>query len=254
MTCVKKEPVFISPEREYDFSDDYNFLARRDHFWVRWRFEVLRKVVPDGWIAGDFLDVGCGNGVVRDETEKAYRVVVSGCDVNSRALRLAGLGRGQFYYYDILDKHAPFRNAFDGVLLMDVLEHVESPVIFLRTIAWHLKDGGKLVVNVPAWPSLYSSFDKVQGHVKRYVLRDLKEELNAAGFEVRVITYWGMLLLPVIWIRTVLLKLIPRLGTVKACSTSNAFTDLVMSWVMRIELLASRWPWGTSVMAIAVKK
>jgi hypothetical protein len=115
--------------------------------------------------------------------------------------------------------------------------------------------GGRLVINVPAWQYMYCSFDKVQGHVKRYIPDVLKKELDAAGFDVEKFTFWGMSLWPVLCLRKFLLQFFPEKEAMGVTYPSSPFVDCVMGVMMRLELLlGSWWPFGTSVMAVAVKR
>ena len=57
---------------------------------------------------------------------------------------------------------------FDGVLYIDVLEHIENDRDELVNAVRHLAPGGKLIVLSPAYEALYSPFDKAIGHFRRY--------------------------------------------------------------------------------------
>ena len=66
-----------------------------------------------------------------------------------------------------------------AVVLLDVLEHVDNPVQVLRNVSRILQPGGGIVLTVPAYPLLYSSWDERLGHRRRtpracFVLRPLK--------------------------------------------------------------------------------
>ncbi|HXT79800.1 MAG TPA: methyltransferase domain-containing protein [Acetobacteraceae bacterium] len=58
--------------------------------------------------------------------------------------------------------------AFDAILYLDVLEHIEDDAAELRSVAGLLAPGGRLVVLVPAHQSLFSPFDAAIGHYRRY--------------------------------------------------------------------------------------
>ena len=65
-------------------------------------------------------------------------------------------------------------HAYDMILLMDVIEHIDDDVGFLTAALKHLKSDGVVVINVPAHMSFYSKYDEVAGHKRRY---------NTAGVE-----------------------------------------------------------------------
>ena len=73
------------------------------------------------------------------------------------------------------------RDGFDAILYSDVMEHIEDSVAEVRRAAGYLRPGGKLVVVVPAYPSLFSEFDAAIGHYRRYTRSMLRNEF-AEGF------------------------------------------------------------------------
>ena len=62
---------------------------------------------------------------------------------------------------------------FDAILYLDVLEHIEDDRGELQRAAAHLSPGGHLVVLAPAFPFLYSPFDRAIGHYRRYTASTL---------------------------------------------------------------------------------
>ena len=67
---------------------------------------------------------------------------------------------------------------------MDVLEHIEEPERFLRSVFFHLSPTGRLIINVPALQIFYSKYDTLVGHLRRYDINFLRQELELAGFEI----------------------------------------------------------------------
>lgn len=62
---------------------------------------------------------------------------------------------------------------FDSILYIDVLEHIAEDRAELEQAARHLAPGGRLVALSPAYPFLYSPFDKAIGHHRRYTRASL---------------------------------------------------------------------------------
>jgi len=58
--------------------------------------------------------------------------------------------------------------AFDAILYVDVLEHIENDASELANAALRLRAGGRIVVMSPAHAWLYSPFDAAIGHFRRY--------------------------------------------------------------------------------------
>ncbi|MDR7148288.1 SAM-dependent methyltransferase [Hydrogenophaga palleronii] len=80
-------------------------------------------------------------------------------------------------------------NSLTGIYSFNVLEHIEDDDAVLSL--WHRKltPGGKLLIYVPAFPSLYSSMDRKVGHHRRYRKSGLRAQLLNAGFTVDNIKY-----------------------------------------------------------------
>jgi 2-polyprenyl-3-methyl-5-hydroxy-6-metoxy-1,4-benzoquinol methylase len=137
------------------------------------------------------LDVGCGGGSLVDGLRRrglrAYGMDPSGIAA-SHAMSNYGLTvtRGSL-------PDAPFAaGTFSAITLCHVLEHVPNPMLILEELAWLLKPGGKLFVQVPnaaCWQFLllgkrWSGLD-VPRHLIHFRSIDLEDLLEATGFEVR---------------------------------------------------------------------
>lgn len=74
------------------------------------------------------------------------------------------------------------RKTFDTIVCLNVLEHIEDDVNVLRIFRELLKDGGQVVVLVPAMPMIYGEMDRAMGHYRRYTRRSLRRVLMSASF------------------------------------------------------------------------
>ncbi len=72
----------------------------------------------------------------------------------------------------------------DTIVMINVLEHVQDDLEFIRTAHQSLAPGGTHIVFVPALQWLYSAFDRAVGHYRRYEKSQLEQLLRAGGFEV----------------------------------------------------------------------
>jgi len=82
---------------------------------------------------------------------------------------------------------------FDSVVLINVLEHIYDDEKALRGIFSRVRPGGHVVLYVPAFWLLYSSFDNDIGHHRRYRKSELVAIAKAAGFELVRSRYVNML-------------------------------------------------------------
>ena len=93
----------------------------------------------------------------------------------------------------------PHAAAFDTVVCLNVLEHVEDPMVGLRNITRALEPGGRAVIYVPQGPALYSPLDEALGHRCRYDRRTLTQELEASGFTVEHLQDFNRVSVPSWW-------------------------------------------------------
>jgi Methyltransferase domain len=244
--------VFKSTPLTGIMADQYFDLATPRHFWCRRRFEVLQTLAGDRLrSASTAAEIGCGNGVLQRQIEDAYSLAPAGFDLHEAALRRNMCRRGEVYCYDIHDRAEEFRGAFDLLFMFDVLEHIEDQERFLDSGDFHLAKGGALIVNVPALQWLFSPYDRIQGHQRRYSLDGLTEVARRNGFEPSAITYWGAPLVPVLAARKVALTLgKARLDHYSAGFDSRGdFTNNCLYQWSRCEWVPQRMV-GTSVMAV----
>jgi SAM-dependent methyltransferase len=84
--------------------------------------------------------------------------------------------------------------AFDQVLAIDVLEHIDDDALAMEQIAQALAPGGRLVVSVPTprYPRVFGrAFREHLGHVREgYYLEDIEPKLAAAGLKVTEHRYY----------------------------------------------------------------
>ena len=142
--------------------------ARR-HPWETERARFFRSLIARH--VGDrrprrILDVGAGDGWFAGELshEATGDCEIVCWDINYRSADLAAdLPEGVVRTADEPD------GAFDLVLLLDVIEHVEDDAGFLdRSVLPHLTERSLVVVAVPAYQRLFSSHDDHLAHQRRY--------------------------------------------------------------------------------------
>ena len=143
--------------------DMYKNLEEQRRFWNRWNAQYRSgSWMPSGvygrqaemvkyWISAlgrtdlDILEVGCGSGWL------SYRLAnfgkVTGTDLANDVLppSQAASGGPTFIPGDFFDLDLP-ASAFDVVVSLEMLAHVEDPVAFVDKIAGLLRPGGCLML------------------------------------------------------------------------------------------------------------
>jgi SAM-dependent methyltransferase len=128
------------------------------------------------------LEVGCGSGNVTRALQGAGYLMTA-VDTSVELARSAEerCPTASIVVGDVADLPPAHRGPYDAVGFFDVLEHVDPPEQLLRSGLKWLRAGGLVFVTVPALSSLFSAFDAIQGHKRRYDVGDARQLLEAAG-------------------------------------------------------------------------
>ncbi len=192
-------PIEIWSRGDADTNMDQRILVRlgdrvRAHPWWRSRSELVRwllrreRVLPPARV----LDAGCGWGSTLLALESdGYRL--TGSDISEQMLERLNAPERRLAVCD-LTQITPVDETFEAVLAMDVIEHIDDDVAAARQLCRFLQPGGLLILSVPALPELYSEFDAIQGHRRRYTPETLRQTLEAAGFSGLRLVWWGQLI------------------------------------------------------------
>ncbi len=146
-------------------------------------------------------EVGCGAGrFLRALREARPRLRRTGADISRAALqRLEECDPdAETRWIEGSRSGLPFPDAaFDGVLALDVLEHLEEPDRMLAEIHRVLVPGGVLHAHIPCegdvrclwrWLPAQSGVSglkrRLGGHLQHFRRRDLLQRITAAGFEI----------------------------------------------------------------------
>jgi len=113
------------------------------------RRKRIQAVIP--YLKGRVLDFGCGAGVLATLIDNEKYL---GIEIDEISLQRA---KSMFPTYQFSRSLPDARKKFDTVVSLAVIEHVNDPVSFLRTLAEFLNDG-HLIVTTP-----HPSVDWVHG-------------------------------------------------------------------------------------------
>lgn len=143
------------------------------------------------------LDIGCGRGYVTAIAARHARRVVAVDMAHEAAAATRALlvdhPDASLIIADVFGGGLAncWAGRFDAVLLSEVLEHLPDDVGALATCRELLSEGGSLVLTVPGDPSLWTRWDDLAGHQRRYTRSELMGKLETAGFHVRKLINWG---------------------------------------------------------------
>ena len=162
--------------------------------YLQWQLSALQTS-----FGRRILEVGCGIGSITNLLGE--RELILSLDVDEEVLayaqeRLASRSHCRFELLDITNSDeeqlAELRELrFDTVLCVNVLEHIENDERAVQAFWDVLAPGGKLLLLVPAHPTLYGPYDAHDGHYRRYAKSGLKRLLIAKGFEILALRYFN---------------------------------------------------------------
>lgn len=160
------------------------------------------------------LDAGAGTGILVRDLKKMYgdeRII--GVEYSSDAREIASdvyglhLREGSILELPLNDQEV------DVAVALDVLEHVERDDIALAEMLRVTKHGGHLIINVPAMPSLWSDWDEVLHHFRRYTLSSFKKLLGPGlkrnEFAIVYLGYINAIAFPLVYAYRMFRKLVP---------------------------------------------
>ena len=193
------------------------------------------------------LEVGCSSGFMIKAMKQAFPdATIIGADVVKAPLyRLAeDVPTVPLLRFDLLKCPLPDA-AVDAVVMLNVLEHIEDDFGAVQQARRILKPGGVLILEVPAVPDLYDTFDAALRHFRRYRASELSQMLQGAGFEIIRRSHLGFFLYPMF----AYVKHRNRRGNI-ACADQPAFVrnqvsrtagNRLVRWALAIEQQLAPW-------------
>jgi hypothetical protein len=223
----------------------------RDFFWHRLRWKAVRAHLPRAE-AFRLVDVGAGAGLLgeylRSERPDAVYEFIEPLPSLERGL-VARFGAAA-------NRKLDRRWTGTGyVTCLDVLEHQEDDRAFLGDLVARAEPGATIIVTVPAFMLLWSSWDRLLGHHRRYTKRSLLRAIEGLPLDVIEISY----LFPEMFPLGIFRKLKRGLGRAQedAAAPESEFPRLP-AWLNAALVVAGSaflalrrlFPFGTSIMAV----
>ncbi len=155
----------------------------------RWMYETIRPLCR-----GEILEIGSGIGnvsaffleggasVTLSDLEDEYFSFLTGRFSGYKNLK--GIHQLDFADPCLEDHHPGLLNRYDTVFALNVLEHVPDHDMALLNCCKLLKPGGRAVILVPAFASLFNCFDVRLEHVRRYSINLLSGHFEKNGLRV----------------------------------------------------------------------
>ncbi len=228
----------------------------RTHWWWRARernvLHEVRRFTRGGERAARILDIGCGDGYLWDHLEDIGHV--EGIEPDENLIAADSRWRDRIEVADLLSGR-PRPAHHDLVLMLDVLEHIAEERAALDRVVSLLRPGGHLVLTVPALPALWSEFDVLSGHHRRYTRKTLHRALRGAGLTVLELRYCYVWTVPPLLLRRALFRAKTADHSRFVTRPAAPFNAVLTRFSMAEHLLTRRVPapLGSSLIAVATR-
>ncbi len=114
------------------------------------------------------LDLGCNDGFITQELCKRFSRVV-GVDASEEHIKVARQRiKNAVFHRAMFEEFDPGDELFDTIYMVNVLEHVDSPIDILRRAKEWLNEDGSIVIHVPNALSLNRRIGQLMGIISSY--------------------------------------------------------------------------------------
>jgi 2-polyprenyl-3-methyl-5-hydroxy-6-metoxy-1,4-benzoquinol methylase len=226
-----------------------------NHWWWRTRENLILATIgrlrPQGnW--GSILDVGCGEGLFFDRLRKFGEV--EGIETNPSLVREENRWRHRIHL-SAFDATFEPNKKYSLILMLDVLEHLPNPIVYLRRAEELLDPMGNLLITVPAFSCLWTTHDELNHHVSRFTKKSLLELISRTGLRIHDFKYFFHWVFPVkllIHYKEMCFRGAPVIPRVPARNVNALLYRLSM---LEQKLFSSMsLPFGSSLLAICSQK
>jgi SAM-dependent methyltransferase len=144
-----------------------------------------------GWKPGNFLEIGPGSGsTTKIFLEKGFKGTLFDISKESREILAVNIKEYIQSIKIIEDLGLVEKKSFDYLFIFDVIEHIDDDLSTLKEFTGYLKDGGIVLISVPAHKKEFGKSDELMGHFRRYEKTELYRLLERSGYsEIEILNY-----------------------------------------------------------------
>ncbi len=168
-----------------EFSKAYPDGIQND-FWNTARNKIILHYL-NKYKLDNILDVGCGRGIVTGYLQQ-HGKAITGVELGNTKPISEGLSI--YYHTDAVTLPIEIRSKVQTIMFLDVIEHIEHPVDFIRGLIPAFPNLTHLLITVPARKELWSNYDEYYGHFRRYDLDMMAQTIKELDMQALTNTYF----------------------------------------------------------------
>ncbi|MCB0689083.1 MAG: class I SAM-dependent methyltransferase, partial [Saprospiraceae bacterium] len=184
-----------------------HFENKHRHPWELARYKIIKEHVhqlinglPN--IRPCILDIGCGDAYLVHQLSKDFpQADFIGVDINFTDDLLtkirSNISTNNLQIFQSLEDIKLPDATINSILLLDVIEHIEDEIGFLKSLEGYayISEKAPLLITVPAYQGLFAFHDVILEHYRRYTNNTLRSRLRTAGYTTSYERYFFFILI-----------------------------------------------------------
>ena len=244
-------------------TDEYRIMYRleQSYWWFLGKQHLvrdqLRRLLPVQLAQQRILDIGSGTGIIL-KILNGFGIAY-GTDLSPEAIVFLKKRDLPRIVCADADRCLPFKDgSFSLITCLDVMEHLDHDLDLLKEMLRVCREGGRILITVPAFDLFWSPHDVALHHKRRYTRKRMLQAVSLLNCKVMAVSYFNLLFSIPVLITRKLRSLAARDGQAQSDFFLNlpSFLNRVFALLFKLEislLRHLRYPFGISLLLVIEK-
>lgn len=233
-----------------------HYETEKNYWWfVLKRQLIINFITSLTPLGAPILEIGSGGGLLSAELHKTGYDIISTDIEPTSAKYTMQMGIRKVFISDCGDS-IPLRDASVNLIFMtDVLEHIKDDDKTISECVRILKPQGYILITVPAYQCLFSSWDRWNRHYRRYNKKKIYNLAQKHNLTIVKMTYWNIPGIPFALWRKIIDIFNPN-RTYEGFPTTPKLIDKLLRLLISMEnnlVRITSLPFGLSLVCILQK-